>query len=52
LFNHRRKKIKNILGEFYKIELDNIPYLENRVEELLPEQIGNISNVIFNKLYK
>ncbi len=52
LFNHRRKKIKNILGETYKIELDNIPYLENRVEELLPEQIGNLSNIIFNNINK
>ena len=52
MFNHRRKKIKNILGEFYKIELSNIPYLENRVEELLPEQIGNLSNIIYNILNK
>jgi len=50
LFNYRRKKIKNILGEFYKLKMDNIPYLEHRVEELLPEQIGNLSNIIFNKL--
>jgi 16S rRNA (adenine1518-N6/adenine1519-N6)-dimethyltransferase len=52
LFNHRRKKIKNILGETYKIEFDNIPYLENRVEELLPEQIGNLSNIIFYNINK
>ncbi len=52
LFNHRRKKIKNIIGEFYKIDLDTIPYLENRVEELLPEQIGNLSNALFNKISK
>jgi len=50
LFNHRRKKIKNILVELYKVKLDDIPYLENRVEELLPEQICNLSNIIFNKL--
>lgn len=50
MFNHRRKKIKNIIGEFYKIKLEKIPYLENRIEELLPEQIGNLSNIIFNKL--
>ena len=52
LFNYRRKKIKNILDEFYEVKLDNIPYLENRVEELLPEQIGNLSNIIFNILNK
>jgi 16S rRNA (adenine1518-N6/adenine1519-N6)-dimethyltransferase len=50
LFNHRRKKIKNILVESYKFKLDGIPYLENRVEELLPEQIANLSNIIFNKI--
>jgi 16S rRNA (adenine1518-N6/adenine1519-N6)-dimethyltransferase len=50
LFNHRRKKIKNILVNFYKIKLEDIPYLENRIEELSPEQIGNLSNIIFNKL--
>lgn len=50
LFNHRRKKIKNILSGLYKIQLDDFPYLDNRVEELLPEQIGNLSNLIFSKL--
>ena len=50
LFNHRRKKIRNILSKFYKIQLGNIPYLDNRVEELSPEQIGNLSNILFKKL--
>jgi len=50
LFNHRRKKIKNILIEKYKIDLQKTPYLDNRVEELTPKQIGNLSNIIFNKI--
>ena len=48
LFNHRRKKIKNILEERYQ-NLDEIPYLNNRVEELKPEQIGELSNILIKK---
>ena len=47
-----RKKIKNILSELYEIQLDGIPYLDNRVEDLLPEQIGDLSNIIFNKIHE
>ena len=50
LFNHRRKKIKTTLKEHYKIEIDNLPYLNNRVEELTPEQIGKLSDVLFKRL--
>jgi len=47
LFNHRRKKIKNILNEIYDISLKDVPYLNDRVEDLTPEQIGQLSNIIF-----
>jgi len=47
LFNHRRKKIKNILNELYTIQLKDVPYLDKRVENLTPEQIGELSNIIF-----
>jgi 16S rRNA (adenine1518-N6/adenine1519-N6)-dimethyltransferase len=50
LFNHRRKKIKNIINEFYKIPLKEIPYQDNRIENLTPEQIGKLSNVVFKLL--
>ncbi len=50
LFNHRRKKIRNILNKLYELDLKNIPYLENRVEELSPSQIGKLSDIIYNKL--
>lgn len=46
LFSHRRKKIKNILEDVYT-KLENIPYLDRRVEELTPEQIGELSNLLF-----
>lgn len=47
LFNYRRKKIKKILNEFYGIHKEDIPFLDNRVEELTPEQIGNLSNILY-----
>ncbi len=47
LFNYRRKKIKNILKELYKLQKKDLPYLDNRVEELAPEQIGELSNILY-----
>lgn len=48
LFNHRRKKIKNTLNELYEdIQFEDVPYIDRRVEELAPEQIGELSNVLF-----
>ena len=47
LFNHRRKKIKTILNSYYKFKIDNVPYINNRVEELAPEEIGKLSNILF-----
>jgi 16S rRNA (adenine1518-N6/adenine1519-N6)-dimethyltransferase len=52
LFNQRRKKIrtplKAFLGNqhFKKIQAE-IPWLDQRVEELAPEQIAEISNIIY-----
>lgn len=51
LFTHRRKIIKNTLEEFYD-NLENIPYLDNRVEELNPEQIGELSNMLYSFFYQ
>ncbi len=50
LFNHRRKKIKNILKNLYSLDFKNVPYLENRVEELTPMQIGKLSDILFKVL--
>lgn len=46
LFNHRRKKIKNIIADIYDIPLKDVPYLNKRVEDLTPKQIGELSNTI------
>jgi len=48
LFIHRRKKIKNTLSGRYG-NLEGIPYLDGRVEELSPEQIGELSNLLFKR---
>ena len=50
LFNYRRKKIRKILNTLYRLDLTKVPYLENRVEELSPKQIGNLSDIIFKML--
>jgi 16S rRNA (adenine1518-N6/adenine1519-N6)-dimethyltransferase len=48
LFNHRRKKIKNTLGELYRdVKFEDLPYLDKRVEELTPEQIGELSDFLY-----
>ena len=53
LFNHRRKKIKTTISKFYNIsEFQKIPFLNQRVEELSPEQIGELSNILFNQNIK
>ncbi len=46
LFNHRRKKIKTILYKIYGQLDKDVPYLDKRVEELNPEQIGELSNIL------
>ncbi len=48
LFAHRRKKIKNSLEKRYN-DLDGVPYLDKRVEELSPEQIGELSNLLIKR---
>jgi 16S rRNA (adenine1518-N6/adenine1519-N6)-dimethyltransferase len=47
LFNHRRKKIRYTIKALYG-DLEQLPYLDQRVEELLPEQIGELSNVLWH----
>jgi 16S rRNA (adenine1518-N6/adenine1519-N6)-dimethyltransferase len=46
LFNHRRKKIRYIIKKFYG-DLEQLPYLDQRIGELAPEQIGELSNVLW-----
>ena len=49
LFNHRRKKIKHTLKKLYNIDYSNMSFLDNRVENLSPEQIGELSNILFKR---
>ncbi len=52
LFNHRRKKIKNILQKTYGIDCEEILDTDKRVEELTPEQIGKLSNILLEIQHK
>jgi 16S rRNA (adenine1518-N6/adenine1519-N6)-dimethyltransferase len=46
-FNHRRKKIGTSLRTVKLIGDDrDIPFLDSRVEELRPAEIGDIANAI------
>lgn len=47
LFSHRRKKIRNILKDFLEVNFTKTPYLDCRVEELTPEQIGKLCNLLY-----
>ena len=47
LFNHRRKKIRYTIRSLYG-DLEQLPYLDQRVEELTPEQIGELSNILWH----
>ena len=49
-FNHRRKKIKTIIKKYYKIDYSGISFLEKRVENLTPEQIGLLSEEIIKSI--
>jgi len=47
-FNHRRKKIGTSLKASGMIPKDaEIPYLDDRIETLTPEQIGELSDAVF-----
>lgn len=49
LFQQRRKKIGTILKRSHVVDkerLDELPYLDDRVEALSPEEIGDLSNRI------
>lgn len=48
LFAHRRKKIKTILKSITP-DLTGLPFLDDRVEHLTPEQIGQLSDFLLEK---
>ncbi|MCJ7571876.1 MAG: 16S rRNA (adenine(1518)-N(6)/adenine(1519)-N(6))-dimethyltransferase RsmA [Candidatus Thermoplasmatota archaeon] len=49
MFSHRRKKIKNIIKNTYNCYLNNSFYENKRVDNLTPEEIGFLSDIIFKK---
>ncbi|MFO8133254.1 MAG: 16S rRNA (adenine(1518)-N(6)/adenine(1519)-N(6))-dimethyltransferase RsmA [Thermoplasmatota archaeon] len=49
LFSHRRKKIRNGLlaaGLVSRDQLDDVPYVHRRAEDLLPAQLGAVSDAV------
>ncbi len=50
LFNHKRKKIKTTIKDIYNVKSEFIPYNNKRIQDLSPEQIGNLSNFLFKLL--
>lgn len=51
-FNHRRKKIGTSLKSAKMIPNDaDIPYLDERIEKLTPEQIGELSDRVFEYMH-
>lgn len=49
LFSHRRKKIKNIIKDKYCFYLNNSYFENKRVDNLSPEEIGLLSDIVFKK---
>jgi 16S rRNA (adenine1518-N6/adenine1519-N6)-dimethyltransferase len=47
LFNHRRKKIRYTIKSIYG-NIEQLPFLDQRVEELTPEQIGQLSDQLYH----
>lgn len=52
MFNYRRKKIKRNLINKYNINLKDIPFLDERIENLTPEEIGNLCNIVYSEFTK
>ncbi len=49
LFNHRRKKIRYTIRSLYG-DITDLPFLDQRIEELTPEQIGHLSDLLSEHL--
>jgi len=48
LFNHRRKTVRAVLKNHFKSIDEDLPFLQLRVEEMSPEEIGLLSNLLFD----
>ena len=51
LFMYRRKKIGTVLNKFLKLHVDDAPYIDNRVGDLSPEEIGELCNFLYKKFH-
>ncbi|MFH1101933.1 MAG: 16S rRNA (adenine(1518)-N(6)/adenine(1519)-N(6))-dimethyltransferase RsmA [Methanobacteriota archaeon] len=49
LFSHRRKQIKNSVENILKISPEKLPFMTKRVEELTPEELGTLSNLLYTR---
>lgn len=49
LFNHRRKKIRYTIKSRYR-DIEDLPFLDQRVEDLSPQQIGELSDLLRHHL--
>tara|TARA_B100001741_G_C16281447_1_gene472406 strand:- start:251 stop:643 length:393 start_codon:yes stop_codon:yes gene_type:complete len=50
IFTHRRKKIRNCLRlNFEELDLEGLPFLDQRAEVLEPKEIASLSNQIFER---
>lgn len=49
LFNHRRKKIRYTIKSIYG-NFEQLPFLDQRVEDLTPEQIGQLSDQLYHSI--
>jgi 16S rRNA (adenine1518-N6/adenine1519-N6)-dimethyltransferase len=49
LFNHRRKKIRYTIKSIYG-NIEQLPFLDQRVEQLTPEQIGQLSDQLYHSI--
>lgn len=50
LFNHRRKQIKTTIKQIYDQSIDDFSFATERVEQLSPEQLGRLSDLLFRRL--
>ncbi len=51
LFNHRRKMIRKIIKDNYNVNnINNIPFKRKRVENLTPEEIGKLSDILLETI--
>jgi len=52
LFNHRRKKIRTILSNYYSVDVSDMIHADSRVEMLSAEQIGEVSDLVLERLQR